>query len=421
MSLAGCNRKPMAVATEKPVIAVSAPVYREDVIDFEDFIGRTDAVESVDIKARVSGYLVDIDFQSGGEVRGDERREHYAASMLGLLSSPQNAALLTASSNFPRRGEGDLLFIIDPRPYQADYDRAAGQVLLAEAKLKLAIADYARALEIAKTPGAISQQDIDKYAAARDEARAEVIAAKANLESYRLNLNFCRITSPVTGQASRNYLTLGNLVTKDETLLTTVVSQDPMYAYFDVDENTMLKIQAAIRAGKVRMPKPGQLPVWMELANETNYPHHGVVDFINNKVDPLTGTVTLRGVFANPKPKVGPRKLKPGLFVRIRVPIGDPHGALLIADKVIGTDQGQKFVYVVDDKNVVQYRRITPGPLQEDGLRVVQGLERSDRVVVTGLQQVRPKEEVKVDTVAMPTNQPVLTSPPPPAPTKGKP
>lgn len=397
LCVAGCQRKPPAAAAEKPVVSVSTPVYRTDVIDFEDFIGRTDAVESVDIKARVSGYLTQIDFQSGTVVRGDEPYWSYGASMFGLLASPEHPALLAAAANFTRRGHGDLLFVVDPRPYQADYDRAAGQVLLAEAKLKLAIADYARALEIAKTPGAISQQDVDKYAASRDEARANVIASKANLESYRLNLEFCRITSPITGMTSRNYLTLGNLVTKDETLLTTVVSEDPMYAYFDVDENTMLRIQEAMRTGKIKARRQGELDVLMALANQTGYPEHGIVDFINNKVDPLTGTRTLRGVFANPKPKVGPRRLTPGLFVRIRVPIGDPHPALLVPDKCIGADQGQKFVYIIDDKNIVQYRKVTPGALQEDGLRVVEGLEKTDRVVMSGLQQIRPKEEVRVD------------------------
>jgi multidrug efflux system membrane fusion protein len=405
LGVTGCHRKPLAPAAEKPVVAVSYPVFREDVIDFEDFIGRTDAVESVDIKARVSGYLVQIAFQSGSVVRGDERPECYVASMLGMLGSAHNGPLFAAACNFPRRGSGDLLFVVDPRPYQADYDRAAGQVLLAEAKLTLAIADFARALEIAKTPGAISKQDIDKYAAARDEARAEVIAAKANLESYRLNLEFCRITSPINGMTSRNFLTLGNLVTKDETLLTTVVSEDPMYTYFDVDENTMLRLQAAVRAGKVRSPREGDMEVLMALANEKGYPHRGIVDFINNKLDPLTGTRTLRGVFANAKPKVGPRYLTPGLFVRVRVPIGDPRPALLVSDKVIGADQGQRFVYVVDEKNTVQYRRVTPGALQEDGLRVVQGLEKTDRVVISGLQTIRPNEEVRVSEEKMPMNR----------------
>jgi multidrug efflux system membrane fusion protein len=204
---------------------------------------------------------------------------------------------------------------------------------------------------------------------------------------------------------SRNYLTLGNLVTKDETLLTTIVSEDPMYAYFDVDENTMLRIQQAVRTGKIKPKKPGQLEVWMGLANQKGYPERGIVDFINNKVDPQTGTRVLRGVFANPLPKVGSRLLTPGLFVRVRVPASEPHEALLVADKAIGADQGQKFVYVVDDKNVVQYRRVTPGALQDDGLRVVEGLEKTDRVVIGGLQQIRPKETVKVNELkTMPTN-----------------
>src|SRR5207302_582903 len=247
-----------------------------------------------------------------------------AVKVAGLLAAPLGQGpLLAGASLFPRQfQEGDLLFEIDPRPYQAQLDQAQGQVYLYDAQLKLAIANYARAKEVAKTPGAISPQDLDTYKAQQEQADAALKAAQASLEVYRLNLRFCRVTSPIDGQVSRYYLTLGNLVNQDQTLLSTVVSLDPMYAYFDVDEPTLLRIRRAINDGRMKPPEDGLLPVLMGLQGEDGFPHPGKVNFVNNQVAPTTGSIGVRGIFPNTRPQRGVRLLSPGMFVRIRLPIG---------------------------------------------------------------------------------------------------
>ncbi len=369
--LCGCGAKmPTTGESTAPVVAVSQPVQR-DVTDYIDYTGRLDPVYSVDIRPRVTGYLVKMPFKEGSDVKKD-----------------------------------DLLFEVDPRPYQAQYDRAASQVELSKAQLKLAKADYQRALVVAKTPGAISQQDLDKYLAAQEEAEASVDARIANMEAYKLNLDFCQVTSPIDGMVSRYYLTLGNLVNQDQTLLTTVVSLDPMYAYFDLDERTLLRIRTAINDGQAGPLHHGQeFPVLMGLQNEQGYPHDGMINFVNNRVDPFTGTITLRGSFPNPVPKDkdGVRLLSPGMFVRIRIPLGKPHPALLVTDRAVGTDQSKKFVYVVDAENTVRYKSVTLGALQEDGLRVIEeGIDKDDWIVVSGLQSVQTKMVVSPEREPMP-------------------
>jgi multidrug efflux system membrane fusion protein len=296
----------------------------------------------------------------------------------------------------------DLLFEIDPRPYQAQLDQAKGQVALYEASHNLAKITYDRDVPLVKN-AAVPQQQLDQDKAAVDEAIAQIQAAKASVEVYKLNLEFCSVTSPIDGQISRYYLTLGNLVNQDQTLLTTVVSLDPMYVYFDVDEPTLLRVRNAVNAGRIKPPPGGQVPVLMGLQGEEGYSHHGTVNFVNNQVNPTTGSITVRGVFPNPKPKNGVRLLSPGMFVRVRLPIGQPHPALLVIDRAIGFDQGLKYVYVVDAEHKIQYRRVTTGPLEEDGLRVIaEGLKPDDWVLVGGLQQVRPLMEIRPQETAMP-------------------
>lgn len=369
LGLAGCTaRTPQVAPVEPPAVPISKPVSRE-VTDFVDFTGRTDAVQAVDIRARVTGYLLRMPFKEGTEVK-----------------------------------TGDLLFEIDPRPYQAQLDQALSQVALNEASLKLAKTTYERDRSIAATlPGGISQQQLDQDRAAVDEAEARLKAYKASTEIYKLNLNFSKVTSPIDGQVSRYYLTLGNLVNQDQTLLTTVVSLDPVYAYFDMDEPTLLRVRRAVNQGKIKLPQDGALPVLMGLQGEEGYPHKGTINFVNNQVNPTTGSISVRGVFSNPKPSNGTRLLSPGMFVRIRLPLGQPHPALLVIDRAIGSDQGLKYVYVLDAENKAQYQRITTGPLQEDGLRVVEGLKPDDWVVVGALQQVRPRMLVRPEKIAMPS------------------
>jgi multidrug efflux system membrane fusion protein len=374
-ALAGCSHSPPPVAPpEPPAVPVSRPVSRA-VTDYVDFTGRTDAVQAVDVRARVTGYLVQMPFKEGAEVKKD-----------------------------------DLLFEVDPRPYQAQLDQALGQVGVYQASLRLAQTTLARDQALNNSsPGAITPQQLDQDAAAVAEAQAQVKAFQASTEVFRLNLSFCRVTSPVDGQVSRYYLTLGNLVNQDQTLLTTVVSLDPMYAYFDMDEPTLLRIRRAIDAGRIQLPQDGVIPVLMGLQGEDGFPHRGTINFVNNQVNPTTGSISVRGVFPNPKSPKGARLLSPGMFVRVRLPIGQPHPALLVIDRAIGFDQGLKYVYVLDAQNTAQYRRVTTGALQEDGLRVVEGLQPGDRVVVGGLQQVRPRMAVRPDEVPMPTLGPAAT------------
>jgi multidrug efflux system membrane fusion protein len=367
--VSGCNKKQAEVApAAAPAIPISHPVTRE-VTDYVDFTGRTEAKDSVSIVPRVTGYLMSMPFKEGAEVKA-----------------------------------GDVLFEIDPRPYQAQYDQAYGQVLLNEARVKEAMADNLRAKELAKTPGAISKQDLDRYQAAEEESIAAVQAAKASLEIYKLNLGFCSVHSPIDGQVSRYFLTLGNLVNQDQTQLTSVVSMDPMYVYFDVDQNTLTSVRNAVNSGQIERYQQGEIPVYISLDDENKFPYKGAINFVNNRLNSGTGSITVRGVIANPLPKDGVRLLTPGMFVRVRLPIGKPHSALLVVDRAISSDQGLKYVYVVDTQNKVQQRRIETGPLQEDGLRVItSGLKPDDWVVIGGIQQVRPKMEIVRDQEPMPT------------------
>jgi multidrug efflux system membrane fusion protein len=403
----GCQRSPPQVPpAQPPTIPVSRPVQRE-VTDYVDYTGRTDAVESVGVRARATGYIERVLFREGAEVK-----------------------------------KGDVLFEIDPRPYQAQLDQAQAQVQLNEASLKLARATLARAQSVAKiNPGAISKQMLDEDEAAVEEAQARIKASQAAVDIYRINLEFCKVTSPIAGRISRYYFTPGNLVNQDQTLLTTVVSVDPMYAYFDMDEPTLLRIQQAIDAGRIKMDQGhAELPVDLGRQGETGYPHRGTFNFLNNIVNPSTGTIAARGVFPNPLKPGGVRLLVPGMFVRIRLPIGGPHQGLLVIDRAVGSDQGLPFVYVVNKDNKIEYRRVATGPLEDDGLRVIlMGLHPDDRVVTGGLQQVRPQMDVSPDEMPMPNlanaggQEPAPTGtgpqPPPPganldqpkAPAKGNP
>jgi multidrug efflux system membrane fusion protein len=306
--------------------------------------------------------------------------------------------------------KGDLLFEIDPSPYQAQFDAAKAKVALSKASLEQARVTNRRFKELAKKePSAVSPLDLDKYKALEEEADANLDLSKANLEAAKLNLDWTKVTSPIDGKVSRFYLTLGNLVNQDQTLLTTVVSLDTMYAYFDMDEPTYLRIKRAINQGKIKLPDESeQVPVLMGLQGETGYPHEGNINFVDNQVFPTTGSISWRGVFPNPKPPGGTRLLAPGMFLRMRLPIGQPYQALLVADQVILSDQDRKNVYVVDDKNKVLVRRVTPGPLQQDGLRVVEGLQATDSVVVGALQQVRPGMEIRPERFLMPARGPAV-------------
>ena len=367
---AGCKGRPAPPPSSPSSVTVSKPIEKL-IADYADFTGRTDAIFSTDIRPRVTGYLVGMPFQEGARVKKDQ-----------------------------------VLFEIDDRPYAAALSFAKASLDVAKAALVKTQADYDMDVELKKVnAGAVSQEEIIKRLGARDEARGEVERAKAAVVSAQLNYDWCQIRSPIDGEAGRYLWTIGNVVNADTTLLTTVVSEDPMYVYFDVDENTMLEaLRKILLPSKVDpMAEKGGVPVLMALADEKGFPHKGYVNFGNNVVSASTGTITIRGVFDNPATSAGRRLLRPGMFVRVRLPMGKPHPALLVSERALGSDQGQKFLLLVDDKNVVQYRRVKTGPLQDDGLRViVEGLNPGERVIIDGLQTVRPEMAVKVDEVSMP-------------------
>jgi RND family efflux transporter MFP subunit len=362
----GCGGAPAIAPPPAPKVTVSRPIPRE-VTDYEDFTGRTDAVSTVDIRARVTGYLDMVKFKDGDIVK-----------------------------------DGDLLYQIDPRPFQAALDQAKGEVERLEAEKKLLEIQVDRYTKLAEK-GAGSQQDLDEYVAKRAENVGAIKAAQAQVEMADLNLGFTRIAAPLSGRISRTLITPGNLVNADSTVLTTIKSIDPMYAYFDVEEPTVLRIRQMVREGIIKSHDAKAVEIKMGLADdvEHKFPLQGALDFSNNTIDPQTGTLQVRGVFDNPYKSDLPPVLTPGLFVRVRLRTSESHPVLLITERAIGTDQGQKFVYVVDKEKKVEYRRVNLG-MDFDGLKAVeQGLQPGDRVVVNGLQRIRPGIKVEADEVEM--------------------
>src|SRR6267378_4706555 len=353
LGVSGCARTPSEAPAAPPIpVTVSYAVERE-VTDYADFTARTAAVDSVEVRAHVWGYLEKVNFKEGALVQ-----------------------------------KGDVLFELDPRPYQAMLNQAKAKVAQDEAQLKYDEAEYQRNVNLVRT-GAVSRSDLDKTAAARGVDLANIAADKAVVASRQLDLEYTKVTAPVSGRVSRYVVTVGNLVQSGDqaggTLLTTIVSVDPMYAYYDVDERTVQSVRQLIREGKVKWAAQTAWPVALGLTTEEGFPHQGTVNFVDNQVNPKTGTLRVRGVFPNKD-----QSLSPGFFARVRVPIGLPHQALLVSDRALDTDQGQKILYVVNDKNEVVSRPIRVGALH-DGLRVIEdGLKPGERVIVNGLQQVRP-------------------------------
>jgi multidrug efflux system membrane fusion protein len=387
--LAGCERNPNKVAPpETPVVPVSKAVQR-DVADFVEYTGRTNAKDAVAIVPRVTGFLVKVDFKEGDFVK-----------------------------------KGKELFQIDPRPYEDQFRAVKAQVALNEASLKYAKATNERFKKLAKDqPGAVSERELDQYQALEEQAIANLNLSKANLEAAELNLEWTKVTSPIDGQVSRFFLTVGNLVNQDVTQLTTVVSLDPMYVYFDMDEPTMLRIKHGIASGRIQsIREGGTVVVEMGVAGEDYYPHKGTLNFVDNQVNPATGSISVRAEFPNP-PLIGQVRLfTPGMFVRVRLPIGQKQPELLVIDRAVTSDQGIRYVYVIDSQNKVEARRVTLGPLQDDGLRVIrEGISKDDWVVVGALQQIRPRMQIQPEQVTMPTlTSPADVSGPGPGGQKGK-
>ncbi|MGN6392643.1 MAG: efflux RND transporter periplasmic adaptor subunit [Gemmatimonadales bacterium] len=357
-----CSSKPPA-PPPPPAVSV-APVLQRDVAETDEFSGRLEAVDHVEIKPRVSGYIRRVTFTEGREVK-----------------------------------KGDVLFEIDPRPYQADLDRARAQLQPARTAADLAEKDVARAEKLVNVQ-AISREEFDSRASAQANGAAAVRAAEAAVETARLNLDWTKVRSPIAGRVSRAEVTEGNLVQAgppDATLLTTVVSLDSMYLYFDSDEQTYLRYSSRAAAAGTRGWRDARLPVYLGLANESGFPHEGRLDFVDNRIDPTSGTIRTRAIFSNRD-----RRFTPGLFARVRLVSGARAPALLVRDAAIGTDQDRKFVLVLTKGDSLAYRPVEIGRLSDNGLRVVRtGVAEGDQVVVNGLMRVRPGMKVSPKMVAM--------------------
>jgi membrane fusion protein, multidrug efflux system len=360
LSLAGCNQPPSSTHAFPPAnVTVSKPVQKE-VVNWNEFTGRTAAVNLVNVTARVSGYIVNIPFKEGDIVH-----------------------------------KGDLLYQIDPRPYQDAYDQALGQLKQAQANQQLQDVTFERQERLRQT-NVIAKEDYDTALSNKNQAAAQVIATQGAVNAAALNLEFTRVTSPIDGRVGRQLVNIGNLVRADSTQLTTIVSVDPIYAYFSMDELSALTYQRLVRDGKLPSTRNGKAPVYLQLQDEAGFPHEGTIDFSDNTFDTSTGTLLIRATFPNPD-----GFLTPGNFVRVRVASSPKYEALLVADRAIGSDQDQSFVYVVDTKNLAQVRRVSIGQLA-DGLRVVKsGLQPDDVVIINGILKVRPNSPVKPEPGTM--------------------
>src|SRR5882724_4105634 len=349
--LSACGPRP-APAPPPPKVKVVQAVARE-ITEWDEYTARLDAVDSVEVRPRVSGYLQSILFQDGGLVK-----------------------------------KGDLLFLIDPRPYEAALHRAEADVELAKSRLALARKNFARAADLLASH-AISQEESDIRESNVRQAEASVEEAQAAVDAARLDVEFTRVSAPIGGRVGRKLVTEGNLINggvgTQGTLLTTIVSLDPIYAYFEADEGSLLKYSRLAQTGQRPSSREYKNPVHVALADEENFPHDGVMDFVDNQVDRGTGTIVGRALLPNPD-----LSLIPGLFARLRLPGSGRYRAILLPDEAIGSDQSQKYVVVIDGEQKAQYRTVKIGPLV-DGLRVVrEGVTPEDWVVVAGLQRVRP-------------------------------
>ncbi|HEX2010216.1 MAG TPA: efflux RND transporter periplasmic adaptor subunit [Roseateles sp.] len=364
---AGCGQQEahsQAAAGGPPPVSVVPAVQRE-VQEFDEFTARLEAPDTVDIRARVAGTLDKVHFREGQLVK-----------------------------------KGEPLFTIDPRPFAAELARADAQLLAARTQAELSGSELMRAQKLVAIQG-VSQQEIDQLTAASRNAQANIKAAEAALTQARLNLEFTRVTAPISGRISRANVTPGNLVNVGEPVLTTLVSSDKTYAYFDASEATFLKYARAARAGNMPSHRSNPNKVLLGLANEEGYPHEGQMDFVDNRLSPATASIRGRAVFDN---KDG--LFTPGLFARVKLVGSGNYQATLVPDRAITTDQTRKIVLTVGQNNIVQPREVKPGALI-GGMRVVQGVKPGDLVIVDGLLRAFPgapvtPQQLKVDDKGMP-------------------
>ncbi len=365
IALSACadsHAKAAAAAPPAPEVSVAEVVARE-VTQWDEFTGRVEAVESVDVRPRVSGYIDQVNFAEGKEVR-----------------------------------KGDVLFVIDQRPYRAELASAEALLARARSEAELTKSQVARAEKLLESH-AISKEEYDQRVAASTQANANVRGADAALTTAKLNLEWTEVRSPIDGRAGRALITQGNLVNTqpNATLLTTVVSLDPVYVYFQGDEQTYLRYNQMARDGSRPSSRDTRNPVFVGLANETDFPHQGYMDFVDNQVDAATGTIRARAVLDNKD-----RTFTPGLFARVKLLGSNKYSALLIDEKAVLTDQDRKYVYVLGADNKAERRDVKLGRTSDGLVVVADGLKAGDRVIVNGVQKVFfPGMQVKPQVVAM--------------------
>jgi membrane fusion protein, multidrug efflux system len=364
----GCGTQPdTSVQKSQDEIAdvtVAQPLVKE-VTDWDVYTGRIEAVNSVDVRARVSGYLDKVNFTAGSRVSA-----------------------------------GDLLFEIDPQPFRAQLNYADAQLAQAITRQELAKNDLKRAEGLFHAK-AISAEEYDARKKGSKEASAAVQSAKANVQSARINLNFTSIRSPINGKIGRELITKGNVVNgggPDATLLTFIVSTDPVYVYVEIDERSALKYRRLAQNGNNASAKA--TPVELALADEPGFPHKGVLDYTSPRVDVATGTVTMRGVFSNPNDL-----LSPGFFARMRIKASPPYPAIMLPDRTVSTDQAQRYVWVINSEDKAEYRKVTLGA-QTGGLRVItQGLKASEWVVTEGVQKLKANSKVNPKRITLASSE----------------
>ncbi|GAA5218165.1 efflux RND transporter periplasmic adaptor subunit [Corallincola platygyrae] len=363
--LAACDQEP--TSAQPPMVAPTvsvATVINQELTEWDEFTGRLEAPESVDLRPRVSGYIERVAFEEGAIVEA-----------------------------------GQPLFYIDSRPFDAEVKRLDAELAEARSQRELAELSFKRAKKLRAT-NAMSEEVYDQRFAALNQAYANVASVSAALELAELNLSYTEVTAPISGRVSRADVTKGNYVAAGQTKLTSLVSTDRVYAYFDADEQTYLKYVKLANEGRRASDRDVHHPVLMALANDSDYPHQGYIDFIDNRVNPSTGTIRGRAVFENDSDQ-----FIPGLFARIKLTGSASYEGILISDRAIGTDLNNKYVLVLDENNAVQYRPVELGEKVE-GLRIIKsGLAAGEKIVVNGLQRVRPGTPVNAETVAMASEQ----------------
>lgn len=362
----GCSKPPPPEQAGPAAVTVSTPIERQ-VVQWDEYSGNLSSPDMANVLARVSGLIEQAPFQEGAIVH-----------------------------------KGDVLFAIDPRPFQADVDSKNAAVAQAQAQADQAAVHLKRYAKVEGTR-AISADDYDAARASDEEAQAQLGAAKAALENSELNLEWTKVTAPITGRVSKMNVQVGNLINGGNangqaTLLTTIVAIDPVYCYVQVPETAAVRYQKLALAEKGSDIAHAHVPCYLQLGGESGFPHAGVIDFVDNQVDTATGTVVIRGVFSNPQ-----GLLTPGAFARMRVPGSGLHAAMLVPDAALNADQNERFVLIVGKDDVVRQQPVELGPTFGDLRQITGGLKPGERIVVSGVQQARPGAKVVPREVPVPT------------------